>query len=168
MKKTIVVGVVAALALAGCNFEPDGNFPEPARTPISSPTTQLTNQPESSKAVPSKEPTTDGPTTKPTEDPTEKPSPSASVISSDAGTPATQFAARWGTRYPGVPEYAILKAANGVCTFIDQYGNGWESNPLAKAAINETMRAAGFDDNIGVEFAQDAQQNYCASRSNPT
>lgn len=162
MKRTIAVAVVAALSLAGCNFEPDGNFPEPVRT-TASPATS----PSAIKSEAPVTPTKDTPNqTEPTkEDP--RPEPTSTTTTSDAGTPATQFAQRWGLRYPLVPEYAILKAANGVCAVIKQFPD-WTNSPLAQAGIREVVTGFGLDANDGVEFAQDAQQNYCSSVSNPT
>lgn len=86
----------------------------------------------------------------------------------EAGTPAVQFAARWGKRYPQVPEFAILKAANATCRAIDAAGANWNDNPVTVAAIETIVGAAGLSANDGVEFAQDANQNYCSSVSNPT
>ncbi len=160
MKRTIAVTVVAALALAGCNFEPDGNYPEPVRTTASPAASPSTINPE-----PSVTPTKDAEPQPTKEDP--KPEPTSTVTSSDAGTPAVQFAKRWGEKYPAVPEYAILKAAKGVCAVTEQFPD-WTNNPLAKAAIDEVVKGFGIAENDSVEFTQDAQQNYCSSLSNPT
>lgn len=161
MKRTIAVAVVAALTLSGCNFEPDGNYPEPVRTTASPATSPSTINPE-----PSKTPTRDA-EPEPTKTEDTKPEPTSTVTSSDAGTPAVQFAKRWGEKYPAVPEYAILKAANGVCTITEQFPD-WTNNPLAKAGIDEVVKGFGISENDGVAFTQDAQQNYCGSVSNPT
>lgn len=160
MKRTIAMAVVSALALSGCNFEPDGNYPEPVRTTASPATSPSTIKPEPSETptqkdtkTPNAEPTTPDP------DPTTQPP--------GADTPANQFAKRWGEKYPAVPEYAILKAANGVCDIVGRFPD-WTNNPLAQAGIKEVVKGFGLDANDGVEFAQDAQQNYCNSVSNPT
>lgn len=164
MKKTIAISAVMLFALTACN-KPEEINPSPTRT--AQPTvTQTTNEPG-----PTEVPTTSvpDPGAEPTTNKPEEPvTPAPSVISSDAGTPATQFAQRWGVRYPSVPEYAILKAANGVCAMIEQFGNGWESDERALAGIREAAEFAGIAGYDGLEFAQDANQNYCSTVSNPT
>lgn len=172
MKKTIaMVAALSVVILAGCTRNSDNNpgFPEgPRTTPSTAPpvTNPATNEPkptENSTKTNEPEPTTPKPD-KTTDKPEPKPS---ATVSSDAGTPANQFATRWGVRYPSVPEYAILKAANGVCAVINTFDN-WESSALARKGIDEVVTAAGMQQNDAFEFAQDADQNYCASVSNPT
>jgi hypothetical protein len=161
MKKTLAITAALLFGLTGCTNNSGNN--EPTQTPTASPAvSETTAIPD-----PTTQPTKDEPTPDKTTS-TQKPEPSPTSSSADSGTPATEFAGRWGKRYPDVPEFAILKAANGVCTFIDQYGNGWESNPLAQAGIKEVAEFAGLAGNDALEFAQDANQNYCASRANPT
>jgi hypothetical protein len=162
MKKTIIVGLIATLALAGCDFEPDRNYPEPMRTTTSTPQPELTKPTQGSKPDPV--PTKNTPEEQPTK---ETPKPEPAPTTSGAETPATQFAKRWGEKYPSIPEYAILKAANGVCAVTQQYPD-WTDNALAKAALYEVVKGFGLAENDAVEFTQDAQQNYCASVSNPT
>jgi hypothetical protein len=162
MRKTIAVAVVGVLALSGCNFEPDGNFPEPVRT-TASPTTSPSAIKSEAPATPTKDVPQEPEPTK--EEP--KPEPTSATTSSAATTPAVQFAKRWGEKYPTVPEYAILKAANGVCAVTEQFPD-WTNNPLAKAGIDEIVKGFGISESDGVAFTQDAQQNYCGSVSNPT
>ncbi len=163
--KIISGAIVIVLALSACTDKPDVIEPSLPGTPsVAASQTTNTSEPTKTPEIPS-EPR---PTEPDPEKPTKSASPEPSVTSSDAGTPAVQFASRWGKRYPNVPEYAILKAANGVCVVSDQYGEDWLNNPLAEAAINELVQFAGISENDAVEFAQDARQNYCASVSNPT
>lgn len=154
MKKSIPAVLMTGLMLVGCANKSSDLTPIPS----TGPTTPVIETTKTS------EPSTYEPTT-PAAEPT-TPAPEASTP--EAGTPATEFAERWGKRYPSIPEYAILKAANGVCTFIEQYGNGWENDPLAQRGIQEAVGFTGIADNSALEFAQDADQNYCASRVNPT
>lgn len=160
MKKTLAVAAVLAIALAGCTNN-SGN-PEPTQTPTASPATSVSTIEPDPTTAPTK---TSEP--EPTQEETTKPNPEPAASSPEAGTPAVQFAGRWGKKYPNVDEYAILKAANGVCAVTEQYPD-WTNSTLAQAAINEIVTGFGLNDNDGVEFAQDAQQNYCPSISNPT
>jgi hypothetical protein len=84
-----------------------------------------------------------------------------------AGTPATQFASRWGKKYPSVPEYMILKAGKSVCVFINEASGNWTEDEKALAGIREATSLAGIEASQSFEFAQDAEQNYCSSLSNP-
>jgi hypothetical protein len=93
-------------------------------------------------------------------DPTNTPSTPPPTTGAD--TPANAFAKRWGERYPKVPEYAVLKAANGVCKLVENSPD-WVSDADTVAAVKTVVGLAGIDDNDAVEFGQDAQQNYCAS-----
>lgn len=119
------------------------------------------------------------PTTKPTRTTADQPTPPEvdpepttpprpTLTAPEAGTPATQFAARWGKRYPGVPEYAILKAANATCSIIAKSGQDWTNDPATLAAIELALKAIDMPSNDALEFAQDAEQNYCSSVENPT
>jgi hypothetical protein len=154
MKKTLV-SLAVIMTLAGCNVPSD-----PTPTPTQVPTVEVTPSETPTEAPePNPEPTKDTP----------KPTPqSPAPTTSEAGTPATQFAERWGKRYPSVPEFAILKAANRTCDVIGAAGNGWESDPLVQLALKEGIGAFGLSDNDALEFAQDANQNYCSSVANPT
>lgn len=163
MRKTIIsMALVSALGLAGCQSNSDGNYvPTPTQAPaptVNSPTTDS----EGSTPTPEVQ-TPDAPTTT-----APKPEPTPSTTTQEAGTPATQFAQRWGKKYPQVPEFAILKAANRVCSAINTIGPEWISDPLGQKLMQEAINGLGISDNDAVEFAQDAQQNYCGSVSNPT
>ncbi len=150
MKKTLLsISAIAALTVFGCSNGTD-------------PTSPPANIPKPPVGIPA--PSTPEPTDEPQPEPEASPSPSAS----GAVTPAVAFGKRWNERYPDVPGYVILKTANGVCNAIAKAGNGWESNPLVIAGFDTAVKAIGMDDNVGLEFAQDANQNYCASMSNPT
>lgn len=166
MRKTVVATfLVASIALAGCESNKDGNI-EPSPAPVPS-----TVESQSTKPVePSNEPTQ---TREPKPEPeptrtTEKPDPGPVVTTSEAGTPATQFAQRWGVKYPAVPEYAILKAAKGTCLLIETGGVDWFSDPAIMAGITEVVSGFGMQSKDALEFAQDADQNYCSSIVNPT
>lgn len=154
--------IVAFFALAACTGNNNPINPTPTLAPV----------PSISETTANPDPTTAAPKTVPpaeTEAPaTNKPEPSSSPTSDAAAPPATQFAQRWGQRYPTVPEFAILKAANATCAVIAEVGSGWETNPVALLAFEKAVEAAGLSGNDGVEFAQDANQNYCSSVSNPT
>lgn len=170
---TVVLVVIIVLAIAGCS-----NNNEPSRTPTPAPVTPSVEISEGSTPTPGwiTPNGSEAPTAEPTRDvdpePTRNnepdPKPTAAPSSSDAGTPATQFAARWGQRYPNVPEYLILKAANSTCRLIETTGQGWEDSPLFKPAVENIAEVAGISSNDAFEFAQDADQNYCSSVSNPT
>ena len=159
MKRTII-GIALIAALTGCTAPSD---PTPTKPPTA-PSVAPTKPSDTPKPDPEPQPTEDG-----GEENTPKPTPqSPAPTTSEAGTPATQFAERWGKRYPSVPEFAILKAANRTCDVIGAAGNGWESDPLVQLALKEGIGAFGLSDNDALEFAQDANQNYCSSVSNPT
>lgn len=161
MRKTVVTLAVLAVALAGCQSNNGGNI-EPTPAPVPTVSKTQTTKP----SEPSQQPTTDAPeTTQPT---TSNPEPGPVVTTTEAGTPATQFAQRWGLRYPSIPEYAILKAANGTCLMITQGGADWISDPLVVGGIEEIVKGFGLDGKDALEFAQDANQNYCSSIVNPT
>lgn len=163
MRKTVLTAVIVALALGGCQSNTDGNIiPSPAPVPSAS-------QTQSTKpAEPSKQPTKTVEPEPTTEKPVEpKPEPTT-ASTTEAGTPATQFAQRWGLRYPSVPEYAILKAAKGTCLLIEQGGVDWFADPVIMGGIEEIVTGFGIEKNQALEFAQDANQNYCSSIANPT
>jgi hypothetical protein len=161
MRKTVLASAVVALALGGCQTKDDGNI-NPSPAPVPSVAESKTTKP----AEPSKQPTkTVEP--EPTTVKPEEPKPTTATTT-EAGTPATQFAQRWGLRYPSVPEYAILKAANGTCLLIEQGGADWFSDPMIMGGIEEIITAFGIEKNQALEFAQDADQNYCSSVGNPT
>ncbi len=160
MKKTLLsISIVVALAISGCS-----TGSEPTNPPVNN------SKPPVGIPAPFTPEPTDEPQTPSQPDPQPKPEPEVkpSPTTSSAMTPAVAFAKRWGERYPNVPEYAILKTANGVCNAIAKTGNGWENNPLVIAGFNTAVEAIGMDNNVGLEFAQDAHQNYCASVTNPS
>jgi hypothetical protein len=160
MKKTLAVSAILVIAVLGGCKNPDSR-PTPVPTTVSPSVT--ISQANSAEPTPTtREPGPDKTTNKP-----EPTTPRTSTASTDAGTPAVQFAQRWGVKYPNVPEYAILKGANGVCAVVDQYPD-WTSNPVAKDSIEEIVTGFGLNQSDAVEFAQDAEQNYCSSISNPT
>ncbi len=164
--RRLVVAVFAGVAilLSGCqaeNPQPVPSTPAPIKSPSATATEAPTARPE---PVPTTAETPRGEATKPETTPTPKPS-----ATTEAGTPATQFASRWGKKYPDVPEFAILRAANATCTILENApGDNWNDNPLVLAAIEKAVQVSGLSENDAVEFAQDAQQNYCSSVSNPT
>ena len=159
--KLSAVAGITGLILAGCT----GNNPGPTPTPSPAVTASEeiteapTVRPEPDATTPPREPSEPNPEPKP-----QDPAPTTTP----AQTPAVEFAQRWGKKYPDVPEFAILKAANGVCRAIEASGANWNDNPLVVAGIEATVSAAGLNGNDGIEFAQDANQNYCSSVSNPT
>ncbi len=163
MKKLAIL-CLPLLLIAGCN-KPVDPTPTPSvfPTPIKSPSDLISKPPK----VPST-PTQTVTKTEVPEDSDNATPAKPEVSMSEAGTPATQFASRWGKRYPSVPEFAILKAANAICRTIETSGDNWINSELAKSAIEVAVGAAGLNENDAVEFAQDAQQNYCSSVSNPT
>jgi hypothetical protein len=160
MKKTLAIVAALAFVLTGCTNN-SGN-PEPTQTPTATQATSVSTIEPDPTTAPTK---TSEP--EPTQEETTKPVPTAEQSSASAKTPAVEFAERWGKKYPNVQEYAIIKAANGVCAVTEQYPD-WTNSTLAQAAINEIVTGFGLNDNDGVEFAQDAQQNYCPSIANPT
>lgn len=161
MNRTIAVLLVAGFGLAGCQSNNDGNI-KPTPSSVPSVTKSQTTKP----VEPSKKPTTQAP--EPTEPTTRNPEPGPVASTTEAGTPATQFAQRWGLRYPSVPEYAILKAAKGTCLLIEQGGADWFSDPVVMGGVEEIITGFGMEKNQALEFAQDADQNYCSSIANPT
>jgi hypothetical protein len=162
MKKLIACAVLSTVVfISGCNS------PDPTEPPVNN-TKPPVGIPGPSKAVPSEPTQEPEQPSNPEPAPNPQPEPKPSPTSSSATTPAVEFAKRWGKRYPEVPEYLILKTANGVCRAIETAGNGWENNPLVLAGINTATDAVGLGSNIGLEFALDANQNYCSSMSNPT
>lgn len=160
MKKTLVsIMVVGAISLAGCSKPVDPPTPTQSTKPSATVTAVPTPTPEV-------EPTTTRPEPEPTtERPTQPQETAAAPTTSGAVPPGVEFASRWGKRYPDVPEFAILKAANATCRTIEAAGNGWETDPLIQAAIETAVGAAGLNNNDALEFAQDANQNYCSSIS---
>lgn len=164
MKKLLVPFVVLAFSLGACaetnkNNELPPTYPTTQASETIAPTKD--SDPTETPSTPREDPPIEG-----EENYTPKPSESAS--SDVAAPPATQFAKRWGDRYPNVPEFAILKAANATCRVIEEAGNGWQDNTLLIAGIGELLKSAGINSDQGLEFAQDAEQNYCSSVSNPT
>jgi hypothetical protein len=161
----IVIGIVAVIALviglSGCTSGNSDPAPIPLPSATESPSVKPTAAPEPTVT---EQPNTPDPTNQP--EPTGEPTTVAPTV--EAGTPATQFAERWGKRYPEVPEFAILKAANATCAAIDQAGANWNDNILVVAGIEAAVTAAGLSGNDALEFGQDAKQNYCSSVSNPT
>jgi hypothetical protein len=168
----VVIGIVAVIALVlgltGCTSSPSDPTPTPVPLPtmVETPSVNPTEAPTppqitrngSGPAVITDEPTPEETTTKPEASPTGTP----------ARPPAVEFAQRWGTKYPDIPEFAILKAANATCRVIETAGNDWNKDPLVVAGIEVAVQASGLSQNDAVEFAQDADQNYCASVANPT
>lgn len=101
-----------------------------------------------------------------TEEPTKAPLPT--ITTNEAGTPAVQFAQRWGKRYPQVPEFAILKSANTVCDILEQAPAEWHNDSTTMQEIANAATRYAMNASDALEFAQDADQNYCASVANPT
>lgn len=162
MRKTVLAVAGVALALGGCQSNTDGNI-----TPSPAPVPSVSETKSTKPAEPSESPTPAKSSESPKPDPdssTAKPP----VETTEAGTPATQFAQRWGLRYPSVPEYAILKAAKGTCLLIEQGGVDWFADPMIMGGIEEIVTGFGIEKNQALEFAQDANQNYCSSIANPT
>lgn len=163
---------IAAIVLSACG----GNNPQPlpsAPLPSVSQTVEITEAPTmapepTSSASPRPTKTRPAPEPEPTREPTVKPEPtrsSASPSATPARPPGVEFAQRWGAKYPAVPEFAILRAANTVCFTTSQAGSGWADNTEAMAVVTATVRGAGLSGSDALEFAQDAQQNYCSSVS---
>lgn len=160
MKKTIVsITVISAISLSACS---SGSNPTPAPVPSrsvvvsESPSEVVTTEPEVTSKAPEPARTTNNP--EPKEPDTTKPTTGGAV------PPAIQFAQRWGVKYPNVPEFAILKAANATCDAIAASGSDYASNTVTMGIISSVVSTAGFNDNDALEFAQDADQNYCSSR----
>lgn len=166
MKKTIVVLATAVLALGACNKPSD---PQPVPTKPTTPVVVtpsavlVTTPPAVETTAPTQGGDSDNPPVK-----SDEPTTSVAPSSEAAAPPATQFAQRWGAKYPNVPEYAILKAANSVCYVINAAGADWAKNEEAVASVEAAVSVMGINKSDGVEFAQDAAQNYCSSVSNPT
>jgi hypothetical protein len=154
----IAVIVLSSIVLAGCTADKDS---DPIKLPsaTASPAQTLSEAPRPSSV------SATGKSTEQTSDPegtTPAPTTSAAV------PPAIEFAQRWGKRYPNVPEFAILKAANGTCRLIDESGVNWNDNSTTMAAVEVLISGPGIDSSQALEFAQDANQNYCSSVSNHT
>lgn len=165
MKSTLVnIAAVMAIALAGCSAPQDSTPSEPtAGTSTESPVTKPTEAPTTDP-----EPQPEETTTAPSE-PNPEPAPTVpNPQESAASTPATEFAMRWGKKYPNIPEFAILKAANRTCEALAIAPENWAESKLTVALLEEAVSAFGLQENDAVEFAQDAQQNYCPSIKNPT
>lgn len=168
MKKTLVsIMALSVITLSGCNSVDKKPTPQPVPSVSVLPTETdggMPTPPNITRPPYTPEPTEELPeTVKPTTD-----SPTVAPTTSGAVTPAVEFAGRWGKRYPDIPEFAILKAANGTCRIIAAAGQGWEKDPLIQSAIKTATGLAGLSDNDALEFAQDANQNYCSSVANPT
>jgi hypothetical protein len=167
--KKVLVSVIAASAiiLSGCSNDkplptplPTAPSVLPSETVSGWPTPPNITRPPQETSEPDQTQNPDVPS-KPEET---KPAPTTS----GAVPPAIEFAQRWGAKYPNVPEYAILKTANATCEFIAKSGVNWNDNTVTMAAISGLLSGAGINDNEALEFAQDAEQNYCSSVSNPT
>lgn len=150
MKKT-AIGTLLLLSLSACSTPVDPT-PLPTINPV--PSVRTTEAPTRVPSYPPTRATTPPVTT----------SPIPVETTSGAGTPAVQFAQRWGKRYPDVPEFAILKAANATCDVITEAGPGWENKSIITTGISGIVGEFGIPNNTAVEFAQDADQNYCSSR----
>jgi hypothetical protein len=61
----------------------------------------------------------------------------------------------------------ILKAGKGVCLIINEASGNWTQDDKVLAGIREATNWAGIEASQSFEFAQDAEQNYCPSLSNP-
>jgi hypothetical protein len=164
MKRTIAsISVLGIVLIGGCSSSNDSTpIPLPSISVKPSETVS-----EGATATPT-EPTSPPKTVDPTEgtdgDDNPDPKPQEPVpTTTEAVPPATQFAQRWGAKYRDVPEFAILKAANGTCRIIDSAGVDWNNDPEVVAGIKAAVTLAGLDSNDAVEFAQDANQNYCSS-----
>jgi hypothetical protein len=160
MKKTIVsIMAISAISLGACN---SGSNPTPTPVPSESvvvsesPTAVATPEPEVTTKKPDPARTTDKPETK---DPV-----TAEPTTTGAVPPAIEFAQRWGAKYPNVPEFAILKAANATCDAIATAGTDYANNTVTMGIISSVVSTAGLSENDALEFAQDADQNYCSSR----
>lgn len=162
MKRTTALLLVATIGLAGCQSNNGGNI-EPSPAPVPSVVESQTTKP----AEPSKSPAVSKTPDAPDPDPSTA-APAPVTTTTGAITPAVEFAQRWGLRYPSVPEYVILKAANGTCTLIESGGVAWISKPVVVGGIEDIVTDFGIEKSQALEFAQDAEQNYCASVANPT
>jgi hypothetical protein len=156
MKRSIVVVAIAMTVsgLFGCSG--GNNTPTPTDLPSQqvSPSVTTTEPTEAPSTRPPVKPSTRQ-ATKPT-----SAAPSQTTTDEDAAPPATKFAERWGKKYPGIQEYAILKGANKVCGVIDAYP-AWMTDTKAVNLIVAAANSVGIKDDDAVEFAQDASQNYC-------
>lgn len=143
MRNVLALIVVSALLVSGCDevTGPNSGTPTEVPTIVQSPSESTTG---------AASPTPTRPTTPPIE-PNEAPKPSATLT--EEGTPAVQFARRWGLIYPDLAEYKILRAANAYCA---QPETG-----------EEILTELGLSDKDRLRFTQDADQNYCPSMSNP-
>jgi len=158
MRKLALLAVPFIL-LVGCN--------KPTDLPPTPPTMPAPSVVVSTKTL--EPPNVPAVTITATPKPAEKESPRVPTASpSEPATVGVQFAQRWGLRYPNVPEYAILKAANATCKIIEKNELSWNIEPGILKSIEDVVNIAGLPDNDALEFAQDANQNYCASVSNPT
>lgn len=162
MKKIVLSLAVAGLVLAGCSKRV-----EPTPTPSNSSPSVSVSEGSTPTPEDSTEPTTETPNP-PTDEPTTQTPTSTAPTTDPAMPPATAFAQRWGVKYPSVPEYAILKAANKTCSAIADGGDSWQSAPKVISLIEDAVDTAGISKSDALEFAQDADQNYCASIANPT
>lgn len=156
MKKVLAIMVVGAFFLGGCTADKN---PDPIVLPSvdvlpSAAISEAPSKPSNTATAKPGEPKT----TQPENPATVAPSPSAAV------PPAIEFAQRWGKKYSSVPEYAILKTANVTCEAIDIAGIDYFTDPVAMGVITDAVTAAGMESKDALEFAQDAQQNYCSSR----
>lgn len=162
MKKTLVsLLAVSAIVLGGCSKPTPSPVPSASVRPSASPTAGVTTTPTTTAV-----PTTQAPD--PTEGTGGAPGKTVAPTTSAAVPPAIEFAQRWGAKYPSVPEFAILKSANATCKLISASGVNWNDNTDTMSAIETVIGAAGINKTDALEFAQDANQNYCSSVSNPT
>lgn len=170
MKKALVILAVTVLlavtvfSLVGCSADKKP-VPAPTFSASSMPSETVSGWPTPPNIT---RPPYDPEQTAPEPEKTTKnntPDNTAAPTTSEAVPPAVQFAQRWGKKYPSVPEYAILKTANATCTLIEEAGTNWNDNTVTMAAIAGLLSTVDMSDNDALEFAQDANQNYCSSVS---
>lgn len=163
MKKVVLSIAIAGLILGGCSKQTQ---PDPVPS-LESPSVAVS---EGSTPTPGWiTPNGSGSPTQDSEEPTKgNQEPTSNPATSDAAAPpATQFAQRWGQKYPNVPEFAILKTANATCAAIQEVGDDWETNAAFLSGVEKVMDSAGMNKSDALEFAQDVNQNYCSSVENP-
>lgn len=155
---SITAIVLSAVVLTGCTADKNPDpIPLPSVDVLPSETVSGWPTPPNITRPPYTEPTkTDAP---------ENGSTTPATTTSAAVPPAIEFAQRWGKKYPNVPEFAILKAANATCDILEANPKpSWETDPFIVGAIESGLSALDIPTTDAVEFGQDAQQNYCSSR----